>query len=399
MIAVLIVLPVIPILITSLIIAIVMRFTNFIKNKNKVMYIAIILTIFLVGIVTSMFTSTDTLSKTAITEIILKTNGVAEKIADYFILIKPIMNTLLNYNNINGLKNLIIYVIENIVCYILVINIIAKIYLKGAIGVTINSSKKEITDTKLKLSDFKNNNKNITYLKKEYKILSRTPIFFIQCILIPIIYPISIFLIILALVAFANWVGLDLLNILKNIAITSRGFAIFIGVGQVFFMMNFTSIISISKESKNAIITKYIPMDLMKQFNLKVLFGILTNVVSIILVTAFYYICTKDILIAIALMFILLEINIFGEKIKLLIDFNKPQLSWDSEYTMMKQNTNVMYELFYTLVLAIIIFGISEIFNNITIFMIAIFIIFLICNIILSNYIKKNNYKIFGKIY
>lgn len=52
MVAVLIVLPVIPITLTSLIIAIIMRFTNSIKNKSKAMYVTIIMAVFLMGFVT-----------------------------------------------------------------------------------------------------------------------------------------------------------------------------------------------------------------------------------------------------------------------------------------------------------------------------------------------------------
>lgn len=47
MIIILILIPIIPIMITSLVISIIMRFTNFIKNKSKAMYVTIILAIFL----------------------------------------------------------------------------------------------------------------------------------------------------------------------------------------------------------------------------------------------------------------------------------------------------------------------------------------------------------------
>ncbi len=57
MVIILLILPVIPILITSLVISIIMRFTNSIKNKSKVMYITIITAIFLIGIITTRFPS------------------------------------------------------------------------------------------------------------------------------------------------------------------------------------------------------------------------------------------------------------------------------------------------------------------------------------------------------
>ena len=96
MIIILIILPVIPILITSFIIAIIMRFTNSIKNKNKAMYITIFVAIFLVGIITSFFETNSYLSISSFEDMILTANGLSEYIANSFILIKPIMNTLCN---------------------------------------------------------------------------------------------------------------------------------------------------------------------------------------------------------------------------------------------------------------------------------------------------------------
>ena len=194
MIAILLILPIIPILMTSLVISIIMRFTNKIKNKSKVIYITLLLTTLIVGFITSSFNSQQDFTVSVVKNVILKTNGVAETIADYFILIKPIMNTMLNYDNINGFKNLIIYVIENIVCYIFVIWFMSKVYLKGAIGATINSKKNTRTrNDELTIKDFKKKNKYITYILKELKTLVRTPIFCIECILVPIVYPFFIF--------------------------------------------------------------------------------------------------------------------------------------------------------------------------------------------------------------
>lgn len=115
MILVLLIIPVIPILITSLLISIIMRFTNFIKNKSKVLYITIIIAMFLIGFVIMGLSNDQKITITSFQNMILRTNGLAESIADYFILIKPIMNTMLNYANFEGLKNLIIYYLESII--------------------------------------------------------------------------------------------------------------------------------------------------------------------------------------------------------------------------------------------------------------------------------------------
>ena len=400
MIAILLLLPIIPILITSLVLSIIMRFTNKIKNKSKVIYITLILTTLIVGIITSSFNSQQDFSVSAVKNVILKANGVAETIADSFILIKPIMNTLLNYDNVEGLKNLIIYVIENIICYVLVIWCMSKIYLKGAIGATINSKKNtKSRDAELTIKDFKKKNKYRTYIFKELKTLIRTPIFCIECIIVPIIYPFFIFFTIIGMTEFASFVGLDLWEKIRNVAVEPFGLAITLAVGQIFYMMNFTSIISVSRESQNAMITKYIPISLKKQFDLKIVLGTVFNMVAAVLVTVFYYICTKNVLVTVIIFVMLYLINRMGEKLKILIDLNKPQLVWDTEYTMMKQNTNVMYELFYSLIVGCVFYLISLVTPTADIFLIVNFIILSIINIAYNIYINKNIYKLFKKVF
>ena len=121
--------------------------------------------------------------------------------------------------------------------------------------------------------------------------------------------------------------------------------------------------------------------------------------IASVLVTVFYYMCTNDWLVTIIIFVMLYLINRMGEKFKLLIDLHKPQLVWDTEYTMMKQNTNVMYELFYSLIVGGILYLISLITSTSRIFLIVIFLILSIVNIINDIYIKKNIYRLFKKVF
>ena len=95
------------------------------------------------------------------------------------------------------------------------------------------------------LNDFKPKSKAQAYRTKEWKTLSRSPIFFIQCIIMPILYPIIVGTILIRLLLFAKLVGLDLIEQFKDKIQTGIGACIILGVGEVFYMMNFSSIISI----------------------------------------------------------------------------------------------------------------------------------------------------------
>ena len=400
MLAVLLILPIIPIMITSLIIAIIMRFTNKIKNKNKVMYVTIIITILLIGVVTTVFNSGTNLSTSSFENMILKSNALAESIADYFVLIRPIMNTLLNYNNIDGLKNLVIYFIESIAVYIVILFVMSTIYFKGAIGTTVNSNRNKANiNKKIELKDFKVTNKKKAYIQKELKTMMRTPIFFIECLILPISYPITVFLVIAFFINFANQVGVDALSGFYKSLVKTSGLAMFLSVGQVFFMMNFSSIIAISRESNNSILVKYLPIELRTQFNLKLKIGILTNTLSSIIVAICYYICIPNVTNSILIFIILMLLNIIGEKFKLLTDLKNPQVNWESEYTMMKQNTNVMYSLFYTLIIILILAIISFIITNIELFLMFILALTIIINVYINEYVYKNQRELFKKVF
>ena len=399
MIIILAILPIIPIVITSTIISIIMRFTNIIKNKTEVMYIAIIASLIALDLLFTGFNHNINFSIVEFKETVFRINGISEEIANRFVLIKPTMSTLLNYNNIVGLRNCILYILESIVTYIVGVFIISKVYLKGAIGTTINSQKANKANKRLTIEDFKKKDKKKTYLSKEIKVIARTPIFCIQCLIIPIIYPLAIMMVVAFAVVISKIIGVDLISDLMNKMNTSQMAMIFIAVGEVFFMMNFCSIIGISKESKSAILTKTIPIGFKTQFNLKTYLGKTMNLLSVLIITFAYFKATKNLTQTIVIFAILYLLDSIGEKIKLYIDSRKPQVDWDNEYSMMKQNTNIMNVLFKTLITLVILYLISKLIKNQFAYLIAILILSFIVNSFINNYISRNKNKIFEKIY
>ena len=397
MIIILAILPIIPIVITSTIISIIMRFTNIIKNKTEVMYIAIIASLIALDLLFTGFNHNINFSIVEFKETVFRMNGISEEIANRFVLIKPTMSTLLNYNNIVGLRNCILYILESIATYIIGVFIISKVYLKGVIGTTINSQKANKANKRLTIEDFKKKDKKKAYLSKEIKVIARTPIFCIQCLIIPIIYPLTIMMVVSIAVVLSKLIGVDLVSDLMNKMNTSQMAMIFIAVGEVFFMMNFCSIIGISKESKSAILTKTIPIGFKTQFNLKTYLGKTMNLLSVLIITFAYFLATKNPVQTIVIFAILYFLDSIGEKIKLYIDSRKPQIDWDNEYAMMKQNTNIMNVLFKTLITLVILFLISKLIINQFAYLISILILSFIVNSFINNYISKN--KIFEKVY
>ena len=401
---VLLLLPIIPIFITSLIVSIIMRVTHKIKNKNKVLYIVAILTIIAVSMIGMNFKNDSIRINYRIvdfTDMLLRTNGMSEDLSEKFIFLKPIINIMNNYDNFDGLKNLLLFVAETIGIAGICLTLMSKIYLKGAIGTVVgNGQSNNIQKTgRLTLKDVTKKNKVFTYIIKEIKTLIRTPIFAIQCIIMPTIYPLIVYFIIMGFAFFSRYLDYNLLEAINNKFNNIHGLIVFIGVGQVFFMMNFTSIIAISRDGFNSKFMKFIPIELSKQFNIKSRLGIALNTIPAILMTIFFNSITHNIINSLLIFAILMLLNIMGEKLKIIIDLMKPWLDWKTEYAMMKQNTNVFYELFYTLIVLGALFLFGRIINNIVVFLITIAILLLVLNIVINILIYKKQKSLFSKIY
>ena len=215
----------------------------------------------------------------------------------------------------------------------------------------------------------------------------------------PIIYPIAVFLLMAIFINFANKVGIDALKEFYDRIMTTWGIAVFLSIGQVFYMMNFSSIIAISREAQNSILIKYLPIKFERQFKLKLKIGIYTNFISGILVSVAYYSVIKNLIYSILFFAIICFLNIIGEKFKILIDLRNPQVSWDSEYTMMKQNTNVMYELFYTLAIIGVLVGFSFLIKNYIVFLSFILAFCIIINLFVNEYVHNNQNKLMKKVF
>ena len=230
----------------------------------------------------------------------------------------------------------------------------------------------------------------------------RTPIFCLQCIILPMVYPILFIGIpAIALISFARSVGFDFLTNMQENIFSPIGICIAISIAQVLYIMNFTSIIAVSREGKKAKLMKTIPISLYKQFKYKLYPALIADSVIACIVTTCYslLVSNMNMIFSIFLFITLMALCLVQEKVMILIDLKKPKITWTSEYAMMKENVNVMYEFFYAVVVVILLTVIALIINNIAIFMITIFLTLVCINLAINQYVKKNQMKLYRKIF
>ena len=391
--------PIIPVLISSLLVLIVMSFSKFAKNKNRFQLIA---TLFIIAIicVLSFTTSSQETSPEELIEMVTKANGLVETIRGAFPTLGMAIESLVNTNLQNQILNLLLLVTTTGIIYILYIILGQKLYLKGAVG-NLSSGKK----TKKKIDErklFKKSTLFGTYVGKEFKTLLRNPVFFMQCVLPAILFPILI-------------IGLSFVGIkgeqnseLESIAnIIQNKTSIYLGIGilcavQFFLMFIYISATAISRDGENAVFIKYIPVPFIKQIDYKVFPNIvMTTFMSILTIIMVEYLLKIPIIYILLIVIASIIMGIFHSYISIIVDLKRPKLEWNSEYAVVKQNMNLMWPVILGLVNITIIVALAIICNfiNSYIFIAVISLIYIFLTIVIRNYIKKNEEKLLEKIY
>ena len=390
--------PIIPVAIVSLLISVIMKFTKIIKNKDVVQYFTIILTLFLIVAVQSLSGTSGNPTQEELAANLIQSNANIEKYFSIFINIDLAVNTIKNYNNINGIINLAALASISFIVYYVVSSIISKMYVNTVIS--LKTMKKKSTKKTDVSKSYDSNKLFITYIKKEFKLLNRNPIFFMQCVL-----PIVFFPLIVGVPAIFGLrdSGIDFNVLQKDLEIivnSNYGIMGFLITIIFMYIFNYTSVTAISRDGQNAMFMKYIPIDLDKQIIYKSIPGIILNLIPTIYISIFALFIIPSISMKTFLyVFVIASlINILNNILSIIVDLKNPKLKWISEYTVVKQNFNMIFSmLFVAIEIGIIIISgvnIKNIDNYITLLV----TMFLILNIIVKKYIKANKTKIFEKI-
>lgn len=400
MVIVLLIFPIIPILISSLLVLIVMSFAKFTKNRNRFQLIATILILVIVFIASFAMGNTDS-SPEELVQMVMKANGMVELVKNAFPTLGMAIESLTNVNIGIQLLNIMLLIATTAIIYALYVLVGQKLYLKGAVG-NLSSGKKN----KKKIDEkkaFKNSTIFKTYVGKEFKILLRNPIFFMQCVLPAILFPILIIgMTILGINEESNGQTIDFANMFTNKT------SIYIGIGilcviQFFLMFIYISVTAISRDGQNASFMKYIPVKYMKQIDYKVMPNIImTSIMSIITVIIAGILIKADILYLLLILITSIIMGVFQSYVLIIVDLKKPKLEWNSEYAVVKQNMNLIWSVVISLIsiTALIISGVvlENTFNSFILTGI-IALVYLLVTIITRNYINNNINKLMEKIY
>lgn len=397
-----ILIPILPMLLISIIVILIMSFAKLTKNRNRFQLIAsLILLVIIVGLSVSMSGMKEDMTNEEMAQMLVNANGMVDLVKGYF----PTLDYLINALTTSSITVAIVEVIKTIgitaLGFILYLLIAQKVYFKGLVGNLFGGGARK-TSKVIKQERYRNSNLFKSYVGKEFKILMRNPVFLMQCLLPAILIPVIMIVILFAGINNEEEVMSELTQILETTQTNSFVVAcVILGIIQFFTMFIYISITAVSRDGSNAVFMKYIPVPLYKQYIYKIIPNIIMNIVSIIISLGIaQYILNLPIPTLVALFVVATIIGILQSIVMIIVDLKRPKLNWDSEYAVAKQNLNLIFPMLLSMVNIFILIGAGSLLSNINVYLGLLIVgtVFAIATFAVNKYLYKNQNNLADKI-
>ena len=340
------IIPVIPLCIISMIAIVVMRVTNIGKKRDLYRTIGSLVVIFaLMGIQFYIQNVAERGGIQKISNMLFSESGLINVIASAYPPAAWISKALIQSNGINGLVMLLFFLAASAVFLILFEYLGEKFFIGGYMGSgSVEAKRKRITDQKF-VKETASKSKVMAVFWREFNILNRVPVFFINNVFIIVMVPFMF------LMMYFLSPGEEM-NELVNIIRAPRGIYIasLVAAGIAIFTAaaNMTPSTSLSREGAQFFVSKYIPVSPHDQILGKVLHSFALISVGDLLASF-----TVGFIIRLPLIHLLTSFLISAAaswaiiEIGLMIDLTRPLLVWDNPQKAVKQNLNGVISMFF----------------------------------------------------
>lgn len=396
---VLILFPIFIVIVVGIINLVIMKFVKVIKNENTLQFMITMFFITGIFLLEYLFIKSQVGRELSVEALMEGINTIAIIVNKSILTMNPIIE-IIQLNNI--IPNYIYIIFVYILGFLVFLWLGKKYYLNILLSRRYYAKKKKEKRIN-KETAYREKGINKVYILNEFKFLKRNIIFFLQAIFpaITLTLCLSSITIICKQKIINN--NQEIYDFFNTLSLNIEGFCAMLILLQVLFSFVKYSAIGISKEGRNAIFLKYIPVDLYKQFCFKNIVQIVTNVIiSIITLCTIKYIIPRIEIYYLIIIFIdAIIINIINSFIMMIIDLKRPNLNWKTEYEVIKQNENIMFQYALTVIFTLIYLYLSKIFKgiNFNISILGISAILMLLLILINRYVKKRKYKLFEKIY
>lgn len=353
--------PILPLCLVSILAIIFMRLINIGKKKDLLTIIGGVVAIFLMlGVQMVIQRAAISGDPQQINNALFSQNGIINVIASNFPPAGWISIGLSQYGNMQGLLFLILFIGVSLAFLLGFGYLGEKLFLGGYLGSTeINARRKKIDEEQLS-KEVRTRGKVMAIFWREFKILNRVPVFFINNVLVIILVPV-IFLVMYYAIGSNQFREVELL--VKNSGSAYLAGLIVTGVTIFSTAMNMTPPTSISREGAQFFISKYIPVSSREQVLGKAFHSLaLITAGNILMVASMGYILKLS-LVDIIVGFVTAMLSAVPIiEIGLMIDLFRPLLVWDNPQKAVKQNLNGVISMFLNMLWSIGIVVLAAIF-------------------------------------
>ena len=339
------VVPVIALAMAAVIVMVVMRFTNFGKNKQAFKFVGAIIAMALaIGLNVAIQTTARNITSAQITAIMTGQSSLVSILGRIFPGITFASDALIHSAALEGLGNLLLYLLCSFGAILVFIGLGQLLYVEGVIGVSESSAKRKA------VKDLGRSTESTpvikSYVKKEIRLLMRSPIAFMNCVLINFIWPI---ILVIMVMGGGNEIQLSSLIPLLDKAVL---FAILVGISAFVSCSNAVTSTAISREGRSFYFMKYIPTSYKKQLTAKAITGIMLSSIAVVSIAVVGIVIGADLLVVLLAMIVGIAVAASGSVAGLLIDIAHPKLEWMNEQQAVKQNMNVLLHMLVGLLFA-----------------------------------------------
>jgi len=394
--------PVIPLSIASIIVMIIMRFTSIAKNRDRFKMVGGIIAMFAAigfNFAIQRF-SLKAVDPSELQEMFANgQNSLVELVSRIFPGVKFAALSIINNANIWGVINLLIFILINAVSFIIFLNIGELWYFRGVIGISENAAKrKEVSSDELNRISVRQSILKACTIK-ELKLLFRTPIYFMNCVLINFIFPI------LMIIPFiTDPQSYSELSEIKAVMQSGTFDSIIVQVGFAAAMListfNCITPTSVSREGQNFYVSKFLAVPYKTQIMAKVLSGVVVSLIGVLIA----FISVAIILgVPVYLLFMIAIISLLGivctSFTGVMIDLLHPKLNWDNEQKAVKQNINPVANMLLGIILGVAVVWACVALNlDVLLTCGIIFLVFGIIDLVLYKVVSTIGVKLFGNI-
>lgn len=390
--------PAVPMILSSSICMLIMRFTNMSKHKDLFRMFTGCMSLVLIILfnVVNRKMSGDAGSSQNLLNTLSDGQSIGIKIINSIFISNKLSSYGLVFNNeIKGFLYILGVLVFNVVLFIIYYAIAQKLYLKSIIGMSESFGKREDV---LKGSKADKKLKRNSVLKalviKDLKTVFRTPQYFINCVAIIFYMPAIMSISFLTGENKLSDLSIFLNSDLRNFAYVIAGCFVF---GGICILTGGAANTALSREGKDLQVSKYIPVSYKTLLKSKIISSLCINEIGAIMACVLLIILKVNLILlilgTITSMLSILLITMIG----LYLDFKSPNVSWKSEKSLFKKNYFVLIAMLIEFILGGIIFVISLFVKNFVIMFLISAVITIIASLLFNKSLIKLAYEVYNK--